>query len=146
MEKSLSGPSNPGIWVAQMADPLVGGHRRETRKPPGRTATRGDPVDATAVLTGPQIQRGPDLLRDVIRVFDDLALHVEQVESAVRSRLQAHRTERWVAAGEELPVGILEGPRGAEHRPVRTDDVAVHQMPHHIADENRSLQVSGEDR
>ena len=146
MEKSLSGPSNPGIRVAQMADPLGGGHRRETGKPPGRTATRGDAVDATAVLTGAQIQGGPDLLRDVIRVFNDLALHVEQVESAVWSCLEAHRSERWVTAGEELAVGILEGPRGAEHRSIRTNHVAVHQMAHHIADEDRSLQITGEDR
>ena len=146
VEKSLSGPSNPRIWVAQMTDPLSGGHRRETGKPPGRTATRGDAVDATAVLAGTQIQGGPDLLRDVIRVFDDLALHVEQVESAVWSRLQAHRSERRVAAGEELAVGILEGPRSTEHRSIRTNHIAVHQMAHHIADEDRSLQVAGEDR
>ena len=79
-------------------------------------------------------------------MFDDLALHVEQVESAVWSCLEAHRSERRVAAGEELPVGILEGPRGTEHRSVRTDHVAVHQMAHHVADEDRSLQIAGEDR
>ena len=93
-----------------------------------------DPIDPPALLPGFEVEQRAALLRDVLRMVDDLAIHVDDVERAVGTVGREDRPEPGVARGEE----VAPGPRRlrGERHAVRRHRLPLDQVLRRLADED----------
>ena len=74
-----------------------------------KVGSRGgmDAINAAAVFSSPDLVAIHDLIWDVIRVLNDLALHVDQIQGSIRALLQPYRPEMGVTTGNEFCMLLL---------------------------------------
>src|ERR1044072_4033403 len=92
-----------------MLDPLGVRHARDLRNTRCRLVDRDDAVDASVVVGGFELVR-LDLLTEGRRyqtvVLDDAAIHVDDVERAVRPGAEVDRTKPLVGRGDEVSLRV----------------------------------------
>ena len=101
-----------------------------------------DAVDAAAVLAAFEVEEGPRFQRHVTRVVDFAAIHVGEVERAVRALAEKDRPEPDVGAGEKF--FSCGGRLRAESRALGPEDLALHEILGGLADENVALVFRGQ--
>ena len=74
-----------------------------------------------------------DLIRNAPRVLDDLAVHVANVETAIRGVREVHHAHPGVLARRKLVALLIVGPAADEARPVGEDFLAVDQLAAGVA-------------
>ena len=97
------------IRSAQASDELGGAELRVVDCFRLREAVRNYPVDATAIVAAIEVEVVLDRWGQRPRVLDHLAVHVGDVECAVRSADELHWAEPVVGAGEELELALAWG-------------------------------------
>ena len=107
----------------------------------GQSSLGSDPVNASAILPGANVELRLHFLRDVVRVLDHIALHIDQIERAVRTQFDADWPKCAVPAAEEFT--RLLGGRAArdENWAVRLQDVPVNKVPNHVANQDAAWQI-----
>ncbi len=83
----------PGIGVGQRGDEFSGGGLSKAWWGAGCKAIGGDAVEAAAIVAGIEVEVLLDSGRKRPRVFDDLAIHVDDPERSIRSVGHLHGTE-----------------------------------------------------
>lgn len=143
-QEALSGEAPPGIAMAQKRDQQLVLSQIEGDGWGGAIRVAGsDPPDASAVGSGADVLLFADPFRDVVGVFDDLPMHVEEVEGAVGAHFKADGAEVGIAAGDEFAMGFLRGATGDEDGADGLDDFAMNEIADDIADENGALEIGG---
>ncbi len=146
-EESLGGEAPPGI-----AMPEEGDEKGVLLKIPGGGSgglgpvAMGDPPDATAIGSGADVLFLADACGDVIGVFDDLAVHVEEVEGAIGAHFEADRAEAGILAGDEFAMGFVGSATGDKDGAVGMDDFPMDEISDDVADEDGALKVGGPGR
>ena len=93
-EEPLRGLPAPDTRMGEVPDERASvGRARQVRRAPAGRRRRGHPVHAPAVHAAPEVEVLLDVLGDPLRVLDDLAVHVHDVEGAVGARRAVHRPE-----------------------------------------------------
>ncbi len=141
-QETLCGEAPPGIAMAQQGDQQVVLLEIVSDGWSGAVETaRGDPPDASTVGSGTDILFLSDPFRDVVGVFDDLPVHVEEVEGAIGPHLKADGSEVGIAACDEFTMRFLGGATGDEHGSVGLDPFAMDEIADDIADEDGALEI-----
>ena len=73
---------------------------------------------------------------DVLRVLDDLAVHVGDVERSVRAGLDLRRPEPVVFRGEEFRLLLIVRPPAGEGHAVGRHDLVMHQVVDWLGNED----------
>jgi len=135
--------------LRRVAPPLVGGGQDVDERgergvtEPGR-ARGGQPlgghdaVDASLVVAGADVERLLDRVGDPLGVLDHRAVHVDDIQPAVRTGGQRDRPEPGVAPAEQLRLRLV--PARREAGTVWRQDILVHQVHHHVVHEQAALE------
>src|SRR6476646_3157689 len=119
-----------------MFDPLNVRHARDLRNTRRRLVDRHDTVDASVVVRAFELVRF-DLLTEVRRdqamVLDDAAIHVDDVERAVRTGSEVDRTEALVGRSNEVSLRVRIAPHHAAV--LRGQDLALHEVAYWLRNE-----------
>jgi hypothetical protein len=92
-----------------------------------------DAVEAAHVTAGLKVQVPGDFVGNAQRL-DDLAVHVSDIQGAVRGVGHEHRAKPSVLGSEELDLLLVERPFGARGRPGMHDFFVVHDVLRRIGD------------
>src|SRR5581483_11402291 len=93
------------------------------------------PIDAPAIIAAIQIQEFLDVRGERPRVLDDLTIHVDDIQSAIRRVCKLHRPKPGVARGREFHFLLAGRALGFEAHVVRRKDFAMHQVAASVAHE-----------
>ena len=137
-EQPLRGVAPPAVRMLEHRDQIGRRLRRERRTRPASRRLVHDAIDAPEPGRLDQAA-GADLVLQVLRlvlpVLDHAAVHVGDVERAVRRRQQVHRPEPLVGRGEELAARMRVG-RGEPAVGAFLQGVASHQVAGGLGDEH----------
>ena len=135
--------------LRRVAPPLVrGGQRVDERgevgvADPGRV--RGgqplgghDAVDASLVVAGADVERLLHRVGDPLGVLDDRAVHINDIQPAVRTGGHRDRPEPVVAPAEQLSLRLV--PARREAGTVWRQHILVHHVHHHVVYEQAALE------
>src|SRR5258705_13825404 len=140
-EQALRCVTPPRVGMAEMIDQLGAGSSPQVGLERGQSAFGSDAINPATILASTQVEFAPDFLRNVVRMFDDVALHIDQVESAVRAGFDANGPESTIAAGEEFAICFLRRATRDKRRTARGEHVAVDKVAHNIAYEDAAVEV-----
>ena len=94
-----------------------------------------DPVDASFLAAGAEVDLLLHIGRDPLGMLDDRAVHVGDPERTVGPGLELRGTEPVVAGGQELAAGLVRPADAAIARAVGLQHHPVDQVVHRLADE-----------
>ena len=103
-----------------------------------KVGSRGgmDAINAAAVFSSPDLVAIHDLIWDVIRVLNDLALHVDQIQGSIRALFQPYRPEMGVTTGNEFCMLLLGCSACHQAGSLARHDIAMDQVADHVTNEN----------
>ena len=96
-----------------------------------------DAINPPSIVAVPFIGPMLQLVRHPFRVFDHGSVHVDDVETAVGTVREIHRTEPFVAAGEKISSRV--GRLRSKSRPLRRECVAMDEIGGRLASETISV-------
>ena len=105
-----------------------------------------DPVDPPAVMACADVEGRPRGSGNVVGMLDHVSLHVEEIECAIRTVLEADGAAGGIARGDELAGLFLRRPARPEGRPILPHQVTVHEIRDDVAHEHATCQPGGERR
>src|SRR6185436_7365914 len=125
-----------------MLDPLRVRHTRDLRNARRRLVDRDDAVDASVVVGAFELVR-LDLLTEVGRdqavVLDDAAIHVDDVECAVRTGTEVDRTEPLVGRSNEVSLRVRIAAHDAAV--LRGQDLPLHEVAYWLRDKGVAIEL-----
>src|SRR3954470_3520023 len=125
-----------------MLDPLNIRHAPDLRNTRRRLLDRDDAVDASVVVGAFELVR-LDLLAEVRRdqavVLDDAAIHVDDVECAVRTGTEVDRTEPLVGRSDEVGLRVRIAPQNAAV--LRGQDLPLHEVAYRLRNEGVAIEL-----
>ena len=104
-----------------------------------------DSIDAALVGAGAKIEPRLRFRRDPFGMLEDEAIHVRDVERAVRPRLDHRRAEPRIGAREKLAILFIGGALAREGRAVGFEHFAMHDVVDWLADENARREIRAEE-
>ena len=113
---------------------------------PQRCTFSHEPVNATHLGTGARVDLREPLRCDPARVLDEKAIHVHDVERAVRAGARLHGAEPQVRAGEKFRRLFIVRSRAREGDAIGHEHFAMHEIMHGLAGESIPPQRVAEQR
>lgn len=141
-EETLGGQSAPGIEIGEVLDELCGCATGGGRTGSGQSGFGCDSVDAASLLAGAEFELLAHTGWDVVGMFDDVPLHIDQVEGTVGPGFKSDGAEIDVVTGEELAVEFGGGSGGDEDGAVGMDDIAMNEVADDVADQDAAGQIA----
>jgi hypothetical protein len=133
-QQPLGGFAPPRVWMLERPRELGRRHPAQIdRRAVPFPAAGSHPIDPAALLAGFEVEQRAALLRHVLRMVDDSAVHVDDVEGTVGSVGGEHRPEPGVARRQEVVAGARRL-RGERHT-VRRSHLPLYQVLRRLADE-----------
>ena len=136
-EETLRGQPPPPVRVGERVEEFAGARAvvaAEVGVPGRQSGGRHDPVDAAPVVALVEVEFRLHPVGDPLGVFDDAAVHVQDVQRSLRPHRQVDRSEQRVGRGEELHA--RPGPRRLGRGARRVDDGAMDQVRGRIRHEH----------
>ena len=140
-EETLRGLTPPGVGIGQQGHELGGLRLAQGRLGALLEAVGDQVVEPPAVLPARQVEVLLDRLGDRGRVFDRLAIHVQDQERPVGGVGEVDGPEPVVRRGQEFD--LLIGPRREELRAVLREGLAMDEVAPHVADEGVAAVLGG---
>ncbi len=109
-----------------------------------RRALARHAIDAAHGAARAHVERRHDLCRNGLRVFDDGAVHVDDVEGTVGPGGEVHRTEPDVGRAQELGAGFTRRPDARERNAGVDDLLAVREVVGGLRDDGAAVVLGGQ--
>ena len=102
----MSSEAAPHVVVLELGDEFAGSGAGEVNRFGRQAGFWGEAIDAAAVVARADVLIFPHFFRDVIGMFDDVALHIDHVKRAVGTKLEADEAGGAVGAGDKFAGGF----------------------------------------
>ena len=131
----------PGVRMFQQCHQFGSSGLAELRHRPRFPACRGDSIEPPTIATAGEIQMFLDFRRQTRRMFNHFTIHVQHLQTAVRSVCELHRTKPDVFRRNQFATFVHA--IGCPDHPVGRQSFTMHDVAAHVADNGQPFGVIG---
>src|ERR1043166_533780 len=124
----------PAVGIFQSGHQLGGARLTQTRWLGLFKTVRRDAINTATIVAAVQIEELFDVVGERPGVLDDFAIHVNDVECAIRRVGKLHRTKPGIAGSGKFDFFLVGRPLRLQTHAIRNQDFAMDEVPAGISD------------